>query len=265
MKIALGLEYDGSRFAGWQSQREQRTVQDVLETALTCIAAKPVRTHCAGRTDAGVHAAVQVVHFETDVNRPISAWVRGVNALLPDAVAVKWAVEAVPDFHARFSTRARGYRYLLLNRPVRPGLLAGKIGWFHRALDAEKMAFAAQALVGAHDFSSFRAAACQAASPVKTLTSASVTRVGELITFEFEANAFLHHMVRNMLGALVAIGKGSRPPEWIGELLALRDRKLAAPTFPPDGLYLSMIEYPDGLGLPNGGMIRAAAMETFLP
>ncbi len=257
MKIALGLEYDGRPFAGFQSQCGQATVQDALEAALARIAANPVRVHCAGRTDAGVHAAVQVVHFELAATRPLSAWVRGVNAHLPKAIAVNWAVEAGADFHARFLACARGYRYILLNRPVRPGMLAGRVGWFHRPLDADKMALAATSLIGMHDFSSFRAAACQAKSPVKRLYSASVARRGDFIVFEFRANAFLHHMVRNIVGALVAIGKGEAPPEWIAELLALRDRRDAAPTFPADGLYLSMIEYPHGHGLPNGGLIES--------
>jgi tRNA pseudouridine38-40 synthase len=264
MKIALGLEYDGRPFAGFQSQRGQATVQDVLEAALATIAAAPTRIHVAGRTDAGVHAAVQVVHFETDAVRPLTAWVRGVNALLPDSVSVNWAVEADPAFHARFLAQARGYRYILLNRTVRPGLLAGRVGWFHRPLDADKMAEAAAGLVGWHDFSSFRAAACQAKSPVKLLHSAKVMRRGDFIVFEFRANAFLHHMVRNMVGALLAVGRGNERPEWIAELLAQRDRRNAAPTFTPDGLYLSMIEYPDGLGLPNGGLIEAT-MEDCWP
>ena len=264
MKIALGLEYDGRPFSGFQSQVGQTTVQDALETALGTIAAAPVRVHCAGRTDTGVHAAVQVVHFETDAVRPLTAWVRGVNATLPKSISVNWAVEPEPAFHARFLAQARGYRYVLLNRPVRPGMLAGRVGWFHRPLDADKMALAAARLVGKHDFSSFRAAACQAKSPVKYLYTASVERRGDFIVFEFRANAFLHHMVRNMVGALVTIGKGEQRPEWMAELLELGDRRYAAPTFTPDGLYLSMIEYPDGFGLPNGGLIEAT-MEDCWP
>ncbi len=264
MKIAIGLEYDGRSFAGWQSQRDQLTVQGAVEAAVSTIAGKPVRLHCAGRTDAGVHAAIQVAHFEPEVARPLNAWVRGVNAHLPDAIAVSWAVQVTPTFHARFSAQARGYRYVLLNRPVRPGLLAGRVGWFHRPLDTGRMVDAARYLVGTHDFSSFRAAECQAKSPIRCLTDVRVSRKGDFVFFEFRANAFLHHMVRNMVGALVAVGRGGAEPAWISELLALRDRKCAAPTFQPDGLYLSMITYPDGLGLPNGGIITHHSEEIWL-
>jgi tRNA pseudouridine38-40 synthase len=257
MRIALGLEYDGRGFQGWQTQPRGATVQDALERALAEIAGRPLATVCAGRTDTGVHASAQVVHFDTDVERPLTAWVRGVNRHLPDAVAVRWAKPVAADFHARFSCRARSYRYLLANRPVRPALAAGRVGWCHRPLDASAMAAAAAALAGTHDFSSFRAAQCQAVSPVRTLHAVRVVREGDLVAFDFRANAFLHHMVRNMVGALVYVGMGRQPVAWMGELLAARDRRLAAPTFAPDGLYLCALEYDPAWGLPDGGRIIA--------
>ena len=243
MRIVLGLEYDGSGFCGWQSQAGGGAVQDALESALSIVADAPTRVVCAGRTDAGVHALAQVVHFDTDAVRPESAWVRGVNTHLPASVAVRWARPVSGEFHARFSARGRHYRYLLLNRGERPGLMARRVGWFHRPLDAEVMATAAGLLLGEHDFSAFRAAECQAKSPVKTLRRVDVTRRGDLLVFDVEANAFLHHMVRNMVGALVYVGKGAHPPEWIGEILASRDRARAAPTFEACGLYFAGVDY----------------------
>ncbi|MDX9706836.1 MAG: tRNA pseudouridine(38-40) synthase TruA [Azospira sp.] len=251
MKIALCLEYDGRAFHGWQTQPGGNTVQDALEAALSAIAGAPVATVCAGRTDAGVHASCQIVHFECLAERPLSAWVRGVNALLPDAVAVRWAHPVADDFHARFSARGRRYRYLLLNRPQRPGLMHGRVGWFHQRLDLAAMQDAAARLVGEHDFSAFRAAQCQAKSPVKTLREARISVQGEYLVFDFAASAFLHHMVRNLVGSLVYVGKGKHPPAWVDELLACRDRKKAAPTFSPDGLYLSGVEYEAHWGLPE--------------
>jgi tRNA pseudouridine38-40 synthase len=243
MRIALGLEYDGSGFCGWQSQAGGGSVQDALESALSAIVDAPTRVACAGRTDAGVHALAQVVHFDTDAVRPDTAWVRGVNAHLPSSVAVRWAQPVPDEFHARFSALGRRYRYLLLNRGERPGLMAGRVGWFHRPLDADAMAEAAGLLLGEHDFSAFRAAECQAKSPVKTLRRAAVTRHGDLLVFDFEASAFLHHMVRNLVGALVYVGKGAHPPAWLGELLAGRDRARAAPTFEACGLYFAGVDY----------------------
>jgi len=261
MRIALGLEYDGRAFSGWQSQTGRLTVQDALERAIGVIAGEATRVHVAGRTDAGVHAAMQVVHFDTEIQRPLSAWVRGVNTHLPDNVAVHWAVEALGDFHARFSAFGRCYRYLLLNRPVRPALQAGRVGWHHAPLDVDRMNAAARQLLGTHDFSCFRAAECQAKSPIKEMREAIVRRAGELVVFDFAASAFLHHMVRNMVGALVHIGKGAAEPDWIVELLRERDRRRAAPTFAPDGLYLAGIDYPDGLGLPDRGRLRADPLQ----
>lgn len=237
MRIALGLEYCGTNFHGWQSQPSGVTVQDVLQAALTAIAGQFVGVICAGRTDAGVHASQQVVHFDAPVERPLTAWVRGVNAHLPAGVAVCWAQPVSDEFHARFSARGRRYRYLLVNRPQRPGLWQGRVGWFHLPLDLAAMRDAAGRLLGEHDFSAFRAAGCQAKTPVKSLWRADVRQQGSLLVFDFEASAFLHHMVRNLVGSLVYIGKGAQPPAWIDELLQARDRSEAAPTFSPDGLY----------------------------
>lgn len=251
MRVALGLEYDGGAFHGWQTQPGGGTVQDAFEAALTRIAGEPTRAVCAGRTDAGVHATGQVVHCDAAAQRPLSAWVRGVNSLLPPSVAVRWARFVPEDFHARFSARARAYRYLLLNRPQRPGLDHARVAWFHRRLDTDAMFDAARHLVGEHDFSAFRAAGCQAKTPVKSLFRAELRRDGDLVVFDFEASAFLYHMVRNMVGALVSVGVGKRPPDWIAELLDARDRRLAAPTFPAEGLYLTRIRYDAAWGLPD--------------
>lgn len=237
MRIALGIEYCGSGFRGWQSQAGGGTVQDALETALAQIAGEKIGVLCAGRTDAGVHATHQVAHFDTTVERPLSAWVRGVNSQLPEGVAVRWAQPVGDEFHARFSARGRRYRYLLLNRPQRPGLWQGRLGWFHLPLDLAAMQDASRRLLGEHDFSAFRAAECQAKSPIKMLTQAEVRQSGNLLIFDFEASAFLHHMVRNLVGTLVYIGKGAQSPAWVDELLQVRDRTRAAPTFSPDGLY----------------------------
>ncbi len=256
-RIVLGLEYAGDAFCGWQSQAHRRTVQDVLETALGQIAAEPVRLHCAGRTDAGVHASAQVVHFDTAAQRPAGAWVRGVNAQLPPAIVVRWSAEVDADFHARYLACERQYRYILHNAPTRPAMLAGRVGWFHPPLDVVRMAQAAECLVGTHDFSSFRAAGCQAKTPVRVMRGASVTRQGEYLLFDFRANGFLHHMIRNLVGALVYVGKGRYPVAWMRELLEARDRARAAPTFPPDGLYLCGVSYPPRWPLPNDGRIIA--------
>ncbi len=251
MRICLGLEYDGGPFHGWQSQPDGRGVQDALEKALEAIAGAPVRTIAAGRTDAGVHATIQVVHFETDATRPETAWVRGVNALLPDPIAVRWALPVPEFFHARFAATGRSYTYLLLDRPVRPALCAGRVGWYHRPLAVEPMRVAAEALLGTHDFSAFRAAECQAKSPIKKLDGLSLARDDDMIRFEIHADAFLQHMVRNIVGALVYVGDGRKPVEWIIDLLASRDRTRGAPTFAASGLYLTGIDYPVRWNLPT--------------
>jgi tRNA pseudouridine38-40 synthase len=251
LRIALGLEYDGAAFCGWQTQPDGCAVQDALERALSGVAGKNIETTCAGRTDAGVHALAQVVHFDVDVERSQSAWIRGGNALLPDAIAVNWARTVSPDFHARFSATGRRYVYWLLNRAQRPGLLRGRVGWFYRHLDELAMQQAAQHLIGSHDFSAFRAAECQAKTPVKTLRQLEICRRGDLIRFEFAADAFLQHMVRNIVGALVHVGSGRQPAGWIGEVLESRDRNLAAPTFAASGLYLAAVEYDASWALPS--------------
>ena len=225
-------------------------MQDALESALTAIAATTINTTAAGRTDRGVHARLQVVHFDTDAQRPPSAWVRGVNALLPDAVAVLWSHEVPDDFHARFSARARTYRYQLLNRPVRAALEAHYLGWCHQPLDVERMRTAAALFVGEHDFSAFRSSECQAKSPVRTVHDFRIEAREQRIEFIVRANAFLHHMVRNLVGTLVYVGKGKHPPGWVRELLDSRDRAQAAPTFGPEGLYLERIEYEAKWSLP---------------
>jgi tRNA pseudouridine38-40 synthase len=251
MRIALALEYDGSRFLGWQTQPGGGTVQDTLEAALAMIAGERIQLTCAGRTDRGVHALEQVAHFDVAAQRPESAWVRGVNALLPESVAVQWAREVPAEFHARYAGRARTYRYVLINRAVRPALAARHAGWFHLPLDASAMRAAAQRLIGEHDFSAFRSADCQAKTPVRTLHQLAIESRGERIDFVLRANAFLHHMVRNIVGTLVYVGKGRHPPDWAGEVLESRDRARAAPTFAAEGLYLERVEYEAQWGLPR--------------
>jgi len=251
MRLALGVEYCGTAFHGWQSQPSGHTVQDALQGALGRIAGGAVGVICAGRTDTGVHATHQVVHFDTEVDRPLTAWVRGVNSHLPEGVAVRWAQPVDDEFHARFSARGRRYRYLLLNRPQRPGLWQGRVGWFHLPLDVAAMQTAAVHLLGEHDFSAFRAADCQAKTPIKTLWRADIRQRGNLLVFDFEASAFLHHMVRNLVGTLVYIGKGAQGSDWVADLLTQRDRKLAAPTFSPHGLYFRGPIYEPHWGLPD--------------
>jgi len=250
MRFALAVEYAGHAFCGFQSQPSGCGVQDALERAVGEIAGHGVTVIAAGRTDAGVHAVSQIVHFETDAQRPESAWVRGVNAHLPSAVAVLWAHAVPEDFHARFAATARHYSYLLLVRAERPALLAGFAGWYHRPLDVVAMDAAARQLLGTHDFSAFRAAECQAKTPVKTLTRIDVTQQGPFVRFEFSANAFLHHMVRNIVGALVRVGAGKDDAEWLAGVLAARDRTRAAPTFAAAGLYLAGADYDARFGLP---------------
>jgi tRNA pseudouridine38-40 synthase len=247
----LGVAYDGRRFHGWQSQPDGQTVQDHLEAALSRFADAPVATVCAGRTDTGVHALQQVVHLDPPVHRDLFSWVRGTNRFLPPDIAVQWCCEVSAEFHARNSARGRRYRYLLLESTVRPSLEAGRCGWVFRPLDGQAMQRAAAHLLGEHDFSAFRAAACQAPSPVKTLRQLDISRHGAYWRFEFEASAFLHHMVRNIMGCLVAVGTGSHPPDWMAEVLASRSRQAAAPTFAPDGLYFVGPQYDAAHGLPD--------------
>lgn len=250
MRHALCLEYDGRAFCGFQAQPSGCSVQDALERALAAIADAPVRITGAGRTDAGVHATSQIVHFDAPVERPPTAWVRGVNGSLPSTASVLWCVDAAPDFHARFSASSRHYTYLLQNRPERPGLLQGRVGWHFVPLDVDAMRDAARHLVGTHDFSSFRAAACQAKSPVKTLHALDVARHGTLVRFDFNADAFLQHMVRNIVGALVDVGAGKRSAASIADLRAAADRTRGPATFAPDGLYFRGAEYDARFELP---------------
>ena len=253
MRIALGVEYDGSAYNGWQVQPDRPTVQQALEEALARFAGDgaPVPTICAGRTDTGVHATGQVVHIDTELRRPASAWVRGTNTFLPPSVAVRWAVAVPGDFSARFSALARTYEYWILNDPVRRPLLAGRAGWCFRPCDEALMRREAACLVGEHDFTSFRAAECQAKSPVRVLHSVEVARRGAMIGIRLRANGFLHHMVRNIVGCLVYVGIGKKAPGWVGSVLAARDRTVAAPTYPAAGLYLPRVEYPRDIGLPE--------------
>jgi tRNA pseudouridine38-40 synthase len=251
MRIALGVEYDGAPYCGWQSQTGGCGVQDFVENAIAKIAEHPIRIHAAGRTDTGVHAMMQVVHFDTEVARPESAWLRGVNAFLPATIRVIWAKQVDDAFHARFSAQQRSYQYLLVNQATAPAIHADKAGWYHLPLDIKAMQEGIAYLRGEHDFSAFRASECQASSPVRTLNVASIQAQNEFIIFNFSANAFLQHQVRNMVGALIYVGKGKYPPEFIKNLLENKDRTLSPPTFSPSGLYLTGVAYDEKFGLPN--------------
>lgn len=250
MRLALGLQYDGAAFCGWQTQPGRGAVQDALEGALKAFIGCPVATTCAGRTDAGVHATYQVVHFDVAIERPLDAWVRGVNRWLPATLAVRWARVVSDEFHARFSARGRRYDYWLLCDRVRAPLFDRRVGWVFRPLDIAAMREAAHLLTGNHDFSSFRSAECQAASPVRQLRVLELSEYGKLLRFRFIANAYLHHMVRNLVGTLVHVGLGRQPSSWVQELLAVRDRRLAAPTFSAAGLYLTGVDYDATFDLP---------------
>jgi len=251
MRIALGIEYDGAAYHGWQIQPHARTVQAVLEEALSRVADHPVRVQCAGRTDTGVHATAQVVHFDTEARRSERSWVLGSNVNLPFDVNVGWAKQVPETFHARFSATGRHYRYVILNRMTRSALHRKRVVWEHRPLDVERMSRAGRHLLGRHDFSSYRALGCQAKTPVRELRRLVVSRCGDRIVIEVSADAFLHHMVRNIAGVLMAIGRGDRPEEWSREVLELRDRTLGGVTAPPDGLYLTGVDYPQEFGLPQ--------------
>lgn len=250
MRLALGIEYDGTDFHGWQRLVDCASVQAQVESALSFVANEAIAVQCAGRTDAGVHALCQVVHFDTKAVRPMRGWMLGANARLPDAVCVRWAQPVADDFHARFSARARCYRYRILNRKIRPALLHRYVGWERLPLDADAMHRAAQALLGVHDFGAFRAAHCQAPHAIRDMQQINVRRNDEEIVIDVRANAFLHHMVRNIVGSLIAVGRGERPESWIGELLGGRDRTIAAATAPPQALYFLGPLYPAEWGLP---------------
>lgn len=252
MRIALGIEYDGSAFNGWQAQQAGvRTVQSAVEQALSAVAAHPVSVVCAGRTDTGVHATGQVVHFDSDAIRSPRAWTLGANTQLPPDVSVRWAQPVAETFHARFSATARQYRYVILNQPTRPALLRNRASWQMRPLDAARMNAAAAYLIGEHDFTAYRAQQCQSKSPVRVMRRLTVTRHGDYLTIDVLANAFLHHMVRNIAGVLMTIGHGEREPDWARAVLEGRDRKLGGVTAPPQGLYLVAVEYPAEFAVPS--------------
>ncbi|RDV24292.1 tRNA pseudouridine(38-40) synthase TruA [Alteromonas aestuariivivens] len=253
-RIALGIEYDGAAHYGWQRQREVPSVQEHLEKALSTVANTPIEVQCAGRTDAGVHATGQVVHFDCPNPRPQRAWTLGVNANLPDSIAVTWCKEVSDDFHARFSATHRRYRYVILNARMRPAILHNGITHVHRQLDAERMHEAAQALLGEQDFTSFRAALCQSKTPFRNVTHVSVYRQGHCVVVDIRANAFLHHMVRNITGSLIEVGCGAQPVEWMEQLLAAKNRSLAAATAKPNGLYLVNVTYPSDFDIPSQPM-----------
>lgn len=250
MKFALGVEYDGREFHGWETQPGVRTVQAELEAALSRVADHPVKTVCAGRTDAGVHAFGQVVHFESPAERSQRAWARGANSNLPEDVSVIWARPAPAEFHARYSARSRHYRYLLFNRDARPAVLRGRVAWEHQRLELDPMREAAGYLLGEHDFSSFRGAGCQSKSAVRHLQALEVFRRGPLVVIDVRANAFLLHMVRNIAGVLTAVGTGKRPPEWARQVLTARDRTQGGVTAPAAGLYLVQADYPEQFRIP---------------
>jgi tRNA pseudouridine38-40 synthase len=251
VRIALGIEYVGTGFCGWQIQPQARSVQGVLEDALSKVADQPVPLTCAGRTDAGVHALGQVVHFDTEASRPEKAWTMGTNSNLPSDISVRWAREMGEDFHARFSALSRTYRYVIYNAALRSPLMADRACWCHWPLDATAMQDGVQLLLGEHDFSAFRAAGCQARSPVRRVTAASVTRIGDLVCLEITSNAFLHHMVRNVVGTLMKVGRGDVRPDWVAEVLRAKDRRLAGMTAPPGGLYLIGVDYGELLDVPQ--------------
>ena len=250
-RLACGLEYDGACFSGWQRLSHAPSVQDAVEKALSAVADQPIRAAVAGRTDAGVHAVGQVIHFDTQADRTLHAWQRGTGAHLPPSVSVSWVQEVADDFHARYSAIRRHYRYIILQRDgAAPGLLAGKVTRVAKSLDTERMHQAAQALLGEHDFTSFRAAECHARHPRRTLHRLDVTAHGAFIHLDVEADGFLHHMVRILAGSLMEVGHGERAPEWLAELLERRDRTASGITAPPDGLYLMRVNYPRECGIP---------------
>ena len=255
-RYAVGVEYDGHGFVGWQVQKDGRSVQSSLEAALSRVADHHVPVVGAGRTDSGVHATCQVAHFDTTAVRREREWILGANTHLPMEAAVRWLREVPVDFHARYSAEARSYTYVILNRRYRSPLARHRAAWIHRPLDHEAMADAAQALVGEHDFTSFRAAGCQSRTPVRRLHEVAVTRDEDVVRIDVTGNAFLHHMVRNIAGSLMRVGKGEETTSWVGELLAARDRTLAGMTAPPEGLYLTRVHYAQELGLPEPEAIR---------
>lgn len=251
MRIALGIEYDGAAYYGWQRQKEVISVQQKLEEALSIIANHPITVNCAGRTDSGVHGTGQVVHFDTEADRKDVAWTLGTNANLPNDIAVRWVKRVDDTFHARFSATSRRYRYIIYNAPFRPGILQGGLSHYHPPLDEQLMQTAGQYIIGEQDFTSFRALHCQANSPVRTIEFLNITRRGDFIIIDIKANAFLHHMVRNIAGSLIEVGRGNQPVDWLSSLLELKDRSKAAATAKPGGLYLVEVDYPAEYNLPR--------------
>lgn len=251
MRIALGVEYDGSAYFGWQRQKNVNSVQQELEQALSSICNQPIEVHCAGRTDAGVHGTGQVVHFDTTAEREMVSYTLGVNAKLPDGIAIRWAKPVAEDFHARFSATARRYRYIIYNSPYRPGILRAGLSHYHVPLDVEKMRQACPYLIGEQDYTSFRAVHCQSNSPFRNIMHLKVERFEDFIVIDIKANAFLHHMVRNITGCLIDIGAGKYPPQWMKEVLDLKDRTKASATAKPGGLYLVEVDYPEKWGIPT--------------
>lgn len=259
MRIALGIEYDGANYFGWQRQKQiANTIQQQLETALSKVAAEPVNIFCAGRTDRGVHATNQVIHFDTQAERPLHAWMLGPNTILPKDLKVTWAQQVSEDFHARFSALERRYLYVILNRTASPAILQQGLSWQPQSLDHAKMQTAADFLIGEHDFSSFRAGECQAKSPIRDVKQIKISRWQDYIFIELRANAFLHHMVRNIVGALYEVGTNKKPPEWLHELLQLKDRKHAGVTAAANGLYLTQVLYPEEFNLPDQAILPLA-------
>ncbi|OZI14289.1 tRNA pseudouridine(38-40) synthase TruA [Sodalis-like symbiont of Philaenus spumarius] len=251
MKLALGIEYEGSAYYGWQRQQEVASVQACLERALSTVADETVTVYCAGRTDAGVHATGQVVHFDTQSRRPDAAWTLGVNANLPADIAVRWVAPVADAFHARFSATARRYRYIIYNHPLRPALLGRGLTHYYHPLDASSMARASQCLLGENDFTSFRSLQCQSLHPWRNVHHLHVTRQGRYVVVDIKANAFVHHMVRNIVGSLLEVGCSNRPESWIADLLGYRDRTQAGATARAEGLYLVAVDYPSRFALPT--------------
>lgn len=251
MRIALGIEYNGYEYVGWQTQDGLLTIQECLEKALTAIASEPIKVVCAGRTDAGVHAVGQVIHFDTQAQRPLRAWTVGTNTHLPATIAVRWAQLVNDSFHARFSAIARAYRYVIYNHSLRPAILSHGVTWYYRALDIALMQTAGQYLIGEHDFNSFRSAACEAKTSFRCIQSLTITRQHNFVYIDIQANAFLQHMVRNIAGVLMKIGAGLKAPEWALEVLQAQDRRAAADTASPAGLYLAKVHYPAPYNFPE--------------
>jgi tRNA pseudouridine38-40 synthase len=259
-RVAVGIEYDGTRYAGWQHQPGLLTIQDAVQQALSAVADHAVTVTAAGRTDAGVHAVAQVAHFETRAERPMRGWVLGANGHLPPDIALNWAMEVEPPFHARHTAQGRTYRYCILRRATRPAILRDRVCWTRAALDAEAMHEGAQALVGEHDFSSFRSVECQSTTAMRHVDAISVRSDGALVVLEISANSYLQHMVRNIAGTLMMVGAGEKPPGWIADTLAARDRSRAGITAPANGLYLWLVRYPKSLQIPEPGPNRPWAM-----